>query len=67
MTYPRSLIFHGDGTVAGYTLDDELDRCRGRETRHEGDGWRVALVGWLRLLRSAVVKHGVQPTQTLGD
>jgi len=37
MTCPGSLIHHRDGTVAGCTLDDDADRCRGLEERHEGD------------------------------
>ncbi|MDP9333236.1 MAG: hypothetical protein M3Q30_08020 [Actinomycetota bacterium] len=36
-TCPGGLIFHGDGTVAGCTEDDEPEPCRGRELRHEGD------------------------------
>ncbi len=37
MTCPGGLILHADGTVAGCTLDDDRDGCRGRELRHEGD------------------------------
>jgi len=36
-TYPGSLILHGDHTVAGCTEDEEPERCRGLELRHEGD------------------------------
>jgi len=36
-TCPGSLIVHADGTVAGCTLDDDEEGCRGRELRHEGD------------------------------
>jgi len=36
-TCPGGLIVHGDGTVAGCTLDEDEDGCRGRELRHEGD------------------------------
>jgi len=36
-TCPGGLIVHGDGTVAGCTLDEDEDGCRGRELPHEGD------------------------------
>lgn len=32
-----SLILHEDGTTAGCSEDDELEGCRGRELRHEGE------------------------------
>jgi len=41
---PGSLIVHFDGTVAGCTLDDDEDVCRGRELRHEGSPIRC--VDW---------------------
>jgi hypothetical protein len=37
VTCPSGLIVHADGTIAGCTLDDDIDGCRGRELRHEGD------------------------------
>jgi hypothetical protein len=37
VTCPGALILHLDGTVAGCSLDDEPDGCRGRDLRHEGD------------------------------
>jgi hypothetical protein len=36
VTCPGSLIFHGDGTVAGCTDDDERNARRGRDERHDG-------------------------------
>jgi len=37
MTCPGALIVHIDGTVAGCTLDDQRDGCRGRDLQHEDD------------------------------
>jgi hypothetical protein len=37
VTCPGGLIVHADGAVAGCTLDEDEDSCRGRELRHEGD------------------------------
>ena len=36
-TCPGALILHADGTIAGCTLDDDDDGCRGQDLRHEGD------------------------------
>ena len=43
-TCPAALIVHADGTVAGCTLDEDEDGCRGLELRHEGDP--VACIVW---------------------
>jgi hypothetical protein len=37
VTCPGGLIVHVDGTIAGYTLDEDEDGCRGRELRHQGE------------------------------
>jgi hypothetical protein len=34
VTCPGGLIVHADGTVAGCTLDEDEDGCRGGELRH---------------------------------
>ena len=44
--WPRSLIVHADGTIAGCTEDDERDGCFGRDERH--DGCTERCINWYR-------------------
>jgi hypothetical protein len=37
MNCPGGLVHHLDGTIAGCTMDDEVEGCAGREKRHEGE------------------------------
>jgi len=45
-TCPGSLIVQADGTIAGCTEDDERDRWRGRDERHDGRTMRC--INWYR-------------------
>jgi hypothetical protein len=51
--YPGGLVFHTDGTIAGYA-NDETEDCAGLEERHE-DAPTACWREWRRCDRCGIV------------